>query len=144
MIIYNGARIALKFCYTCYIYRPPRVSHCDTCGNCVERFDHHCPWTGSCIGRRNYRYYYIFINMLALCLSYTVVLSFLHIVFLALDYNDAGVFFLFSLFLRRINSIGQCRNCIKACVGEITGFSNLGDLCGWSKDIIAYLMFSGK
>ena len=74
------------------IYRPPRASHCDTCGNCVERLDHHCPWTGSCIGKRNYRYYYIFINTLAISLAYVFIMSLLHIIFLILDYSDKGVY----------------------------------------------------
>jgi hypothetical protein len=48
----------VKFCETCEIYRPPRTVHCARCDTCVENFDHHCPWLGSCIGKRNYKYFY--------------------------------------------------------------------------------------
>ncbi|XP_065187948.1 palmitoyltransferase ZDHHC8B-like [Sycon ciliatum] len=51
--------VKVKWCRTCNFYRPPRASHCSQCDNCVEEFDHHCPWLDNCIGAGNYRFFFL-------------------------------------------------------------------------------------
>ena len=62
----QGHMINLNYCYTCFHFRPPRTSHCAECDNCVQNFDHHCLWMGTCVGKRNYKYFYYILFLTSL------------------------------------------------------------------------------
>ncbi|GAA5977559.1 hypothetical protein JCM11641_006864 [Rhodosporidiobolus odoratus] len=44
------------------LLRPFRSHRCRHCAAVVLKMDHHCPWVGSCVGARNYKYFYNFLQ----------------------------------------------------------------------------------
>lgn len=39
---------SMMFCVSCMARRPIRSRHCNLCGRCIARGDHHCPWITNC------------------------------------------------------------------------------------------------
>ena len=62
-----------KKCSKCNILIPKKlkVVHCNICQVCIREQDHHCPWTGKCIGKYNLISFYIFVNSL---LTYLIMI----------------------------------------------------------------------
>lgn len=48
-------------CDFCEIQQPMRTKHCEDCGKCVRKYDHHCPWLEACIGERNHKFFWLFL-----------------------------------------------------------------------------------
>lgn len=42
------------------LYQPPGAVHCPECNVCIEGYDHHCPWVGTCIGKKNFLFFIVF------------------------------------------------------------------------------------
>lgn len=52
----------MRFCNRCSQFKPDHAHHCQLCGRCIYRMDHHCPWINNCVGRENGKYFLLFVG----------------------------------------------------------------------------------
>ena len=68
-----------------------KVSHCSICDICIIEHDHHCPWSGKCIGKYNILYFYLFLSFFVIYFfsSFTIFLThYIYIDFLKQNKKD--------------------------------------------------------
>jgi palmitoyltransferase ZDHHC9/14/18 len=57
-----------------------RAKFCRETNNCVENFDHYCPWVGNAIGIRNYHNFVAFVSLCVVLVIYSNVASWISII----------------------------------------------------------------
>ena len=64
-----------RFCKPCgiWIKKEGDTSHCFDCNICYEGYDHHCPWTGKCIAKKNANAFYLFLVSIISIICYFLV-----------------------------------------------------------------------
>ena len=77
--------IRSKYCETCGTVRAPRVVHCSADDVDMERFDHHCPWIGCCVAKRNYKVFLTFLLSLSIACLGILAVSIAHLALVTLD-----------------------------------------------------------
>ncbi|WIA37493.1 hypothetical protein OEZ86_014407 [Tetradesmus obliquus] len=65
----NGAADGPLYCEQCQAYVQRGSKHCRECDKCVLGFDHHCKWVNNCIGRRNYRPFFVLLSSMCSMLA---------------------------------------------------------------------------
>lgn len=73
---YDSVMYAPADCSTCKIQKPARSKHCNICGYCVLKQDHHCIWINQCVGYANYKYFLAFILSHSLICLYAGLIGF--------------------------------------------------------------------
>ncbi len=64
-----------SFCKACKILKTMDITHCYDCDVCIRGFDHHCPWTGKCIGEGNLKQFYLFVSSTVLYIVFCIIIT---------------------------------------------------------------------
>ncbi|CAD5185096.1 unnamed protein product [Musa acuminata subsp. malaccensis] len=73
------------YCSLCEVEVLKNSKHCRVCDKCVDGFDHHCRWINNCIGRKNYRRFFILMASALLLLILQWLIGILVLIFCFLE-----------------------------------------------------------
>lgn len=62
----NGHVIENLKCQICFHTVDHTTKHCKSCNKCISGFDHHCVWLNNCIGKKNYKAFFILVLLMAI------------------------------------------------------------------------------
>lgn len=62
-------------CDLCKTPHNSRYGHCEDCDICIEGLDHHCVWTGKCIGSGNLYIFYAFCATIPVFFFYVMLVA---------------------------------------------------------------------
>jgi len=96
----------IRICKSCSLIKPDRAHHCSTCGCCLLKMDHHCPWVNNCVGFHNYKYFVVFLFWGSMYCLYIICTSIMYFIEFWQDlrtapptrYNFLFVFFVAIMF----------------------------------------------
>ncbi|KAF2099305.1 zf-DHHC-domain-containing protein [Rhizodiscina lignyota] len=63
-----------RWCRKCNAAKWPRAHHCKTCGRCIPKMDHHCPWTVNCVSHTTYPHFIRFVFYAVAAMGYLLKL----------------------------------------------------------------------
>jgi palmitoyltransferase ZDHHC9/14/18 len=121
-ITLKDKQISLKFCTTCKAIRDVRSMHCNICGYCIKRHDHHCVFVANCVGENNTdKFVYFLLSVVAHSLTIMIpsILNISHAQVLndKIYYNISlflaiysGLFFVAILFFLIFHTYLICKN----------------------------------
>nr|CAB3496710.1 unnamed protein product [Digitaria exilis] len=58
---------------TVYVQVLKNSKHCRVCDKCVDGFDHHCRWLNNCIGKRNYKGFFVLMASAVILATCTIL-----------------------------------------------------------------------
>lgn len=76
------------YCFKCENIKEIRTHHCKICNKCIRRMDHHCPWTGNCVGEDNIGYFIQFLFWASTTILFFYILEFFFYIFGGVNFGE--------------------------------------------------------